>query len=138
MTGLLTVALAGGAYAAFTALRKPAVVQSARTVLVSVGTASEKIAATGTVSATTTAALSFSSAGKVTELTVEKGQQVLAGDVLAKIDPTAATNALSQAKAGEATARARLQTLIDGLSPDERKQLAIVAEDLASIQTTQL
>jgi multidrug resistance efflux pump len=83
------------------------------------------LAAEGTIQAPRQAALAFSSAGQIVELDVRPGQRVTVGQLLARLDPTAALAAVQTATANLASARAQMIELRQGLSQAERSQLPI-------------
>ncbi len=58
-----------------------------------------QVSATGPIGSAATYNLNFSASGKVTEIDVTVGQQVQAGQLLAKIDATSLTDALNQSQA---------------------------------------
>lgn len=63
------------------------------------GNVTIKVSATGPIGSTAIYNLNFPSSGKLTEVDVSVGQQVKAGQLLAKIDPTALNDAVNQAQA---------------------------------------
>jgi HlyD family secretion protein len=86
-----------------------------RTVVVDQGTATVTVTATGTVQAAETLDLNFGSAGRVERVNVTVGDTVAAGQVLARIDDTAAQqqlagahSPLAQALSGSRSARSTL------------------------------
>ena len=81
------------------------------------------LAAPGTVQAPRQVALAFSGPGQIVELDVRPGQRVMAGQALARLDPTSAQAAVQTARANLASARAQLTQLRQGLSPADRSQL---------------
>jgi len=74
-------------------------VAAARTATVSVGSVQAAVAGTGTVEPDQQQNVNFRVSGTLTEVDVQVGQQVTAGQSLAKIDPTTYQTALSQAQA---------------------------------------
>ncbi|WP_033339301.1 efflux RND transporter periplasmic adaptor subunit [Catenuloplanes japonicus] len=70
-----------------------------RTLTVQQGTVTSSVSADGSVSSATTASASFGTSGTVTEISVKVGDAVKKGQVLAKVDPTAANRNLTAAKA---------------------------------------
>jgi HlyD family secretion protein len=94
------------------------------TTTVSRGSIEETISATGSVVAEKQATLTFASSGPVADVLVEKGQEVRAGDVLARLDTESLAWQVARSQAGLDTAQTRLE---------QAKQPAS-AEDLASAQ----
>ena len=128
LCGGLTVAVAGGAYAAYASVKKPTVKVVTRTVTASTGDVTEKISSTGTVQAASTVNLAFSGSGKLISLPVAVGATVKKGDVIGSIDPTSAQNALATAKANLVSAQSKYDTTVAGLTSDERAQITLSTE----------
>ncbi len=93
-----------------------------QTAVVERGTLRVGVDATGSVAPETRLELSFKSAGRVAEIMVEEGDQVEAGEVLARLETAELEQALIQAQANLAISEAQLAQTEDGPS----------AEDLAS------
>ena len=93
-----------------------------RTVAATSGPMDQSISADATVAAATTDELSFTSAGTVTAVNVEAGDEVTAGQVLATIDPTALVASASDAESTVADAEAKLSD--DTTSGASEAQLA--------------
>jgi HlyD family secretion protein len=93
-----------------------------QTVVVERGTLRASVDATGSVAPETRLELSFKSAGRVAEIMVEEGDQVEAGEVLARLETADLEQAIIQAQANLAISEAQLTQTEDGAS----------AEDLAS------
>jgi HlyD family secretion protein len=94
-----------------------------QTAVVERGTLRASVDATGSVAPETRLELSFKSAsGRAAEIMVEEGDQVEAGEVLARLETADLEQALIQAQAGLAISEAQLAQTEDGAS----------AEDLAS------
>src|SRR5690349_15763795 len=77
-----------------------------RMVPVTMGTVTQPVSASGSVASALTASANFGTAGTVTEIDVKVGDTVTKGQVLAKVDPTAAQAALDTAKANRTAAYA--------------------------------
>ena len=77
------------------------------------------VSATGVVMPARWANLSFQTGGRVEEITVEAGDEVKEGQLLARLDATALERQVAQAQAGLATARARLAQVRAGVRPEE-------------------
>jgi multidrug efflux pump subunit AcrA (membrane-fusion protein) len=95
---------------------------SQRTVTVGVGTVQSSVSASGNVSVASSASANFSSSGTLTALKAAVGDHVRAGQVLAKIDPTSAKNALQTAEANLEQARSTLVN--DETGPTSAQQLS--------------
>ena len=87
-----------------------------------IGNISNTVSAQGSVVSNSDSSLTFGSSGKVTNLNVQVGQSVKAGQVLAAIDDTAArqavaqaTGTLSSAKISQTNAQVALQKIQDGI-----------------------
>ena len=76
----------------------PAAKQELRTQPVTKGTVTQSVAISGSVASSSQAKLTFQKTGKVTAVYVSVGQQVTAGQALAKVDSTDLENALAQAQ----------------------------------------
>ena len=76
----------------------PAAKQELRTQPVTKGTVTQSVAISGSVASSSQAKLAFQKTGKVTAVYVSVGQQVSAGQALAKVDSTDLENALAQAQ----------------------------------------
>jgi HlyD family secretion protein len=99
-----------------------AAVEGMQTAIIERGTLRASVDATGSVAPETRLEVSFKSVGRVAEIMVEEGDQVKAGEVLAKLDTADPEQALIQAQANLDIAKAQLAQTEDGAS----------AEDLAS------
>jgi multidrug efflux pump subunit AcrA (membrane-fusion protein) len=88
LVGALVLVLAGAGFGAWTLFAGPdsAAAPQYRTMTVSAGTLKATVSATGTLDPARESALSFSSSGEVTTVSVEVGETVGKGDVLARID----------------------------------------------------
>ncbi len=79
-------------------------------VTVSTGTMRQTVAASGTIQPAEQADLQFGVSGQVTAVDVAAGQKVTAGQVLAKVDPTALQDEVNAAQATLSSDQARLST----------------------------
>lgn len=101
---LAVLAVAGGFWA-YQIVNGPSSASAAsttsrtRVVAVTQGDVSQTVSATATVASAATAAANFVTSGTVTEIDVHVGDVVTKGQLLAKVDPTAAQSTLSTAKA---------------------------------------
>ncbi|MEW2444725.1 efflux RND transporter periplasmic adaptor subunit [Micromonospora marina] len=99
------VLLAGGwAYTAFSA-PETAAAGEARTVPVSRATVTSAVSIPGSVRSATTASATFATAGTITEIAVAVGDPVKKGQVLARVDASAAKRELAAAEADLDAAR---------------------------------
>ncbi|HLH70135.1 MAG TPA: biotin/lipoyl-binding protein [Candidatus Dormibacteraeota bacterium] len=94
-----------------------------RLVAVSEGTVTATVTGTGSILPANQANVNFKVGGTLTEVDVKVGDQVKAGQVLAKIDPTPEQEALQQAQAQLQSAEANLQAAQDPASPAQVTQL---------------
>ncbi|MDA8217867.1 MAG: efflux RND transporter periplasmic adaptor subunit, partial [Dehalococcoidales bacterium] len=119
---ILLLAIAG--YYAYDRFLKPqpAPAPTAQPVAVSRGSLVASVSATGSVIPATTADLAFDTSGRLTELAVSVGQAVKKGDVLAKLDTTALSLAVTQAQAQLASAEAKLASLQAGSTSSDIAQ----------------
>ncbi|MBX3061509.1 MAG: HlyD family efflux transporter periplasmic adaptor subunit [Anaerolineae bacterium] len=88
-----------------------------RTSIIDRGTLTLSINANGTIAPQKQVRLSFSAPGIVSEISVQEGQQVQAGDVLAKQNSTAQQLSVEQAKANLNVAELSLKRLTAPLDP---------------------
>jgi macrolide-specific efflux system membrane fusion protein len=89
---------------------------NSRVVAAQMGTVTQSVSATGNVQPVSTLSVGFATSGTVTEVDVTVGQQVQPGDVLAKLDPTAADTNLKVAQLNLTAARAKLSSAQSGTS----------------------
>lgn len=87
-----------------------------RTAPVARGSITQSVAISGAVDAAAQVRLSFPAAGRLTQLLVGVGQRVTAGQPLAHLDITDLATSVRQAEASLASARARYDSTIEGLS----------------------
>src|SRR5262245_17234130 len=87
---------------------------------VTTGTVQTTVAATGPITNPASVPLSFKSSGKLSELDVAVGQQVTAGQTLARIDTSDLQVALDQARAALAQQEANLATVSAGATPQQQ------------------
>ena len=92
----------------------------------------QKISSTGTVEAASTVNLSFPGTGTVTAVSVKVGTAVKTGDEIASIDPSSLEAALNTAKANLVSAQAKYDDTVEGLSADEKAQIAISDQQSAA------
>ncbi|MBN1135156.1 MAG: efflux RND transporter periplasmic adaptor subunit [Anaerolineae bacterium] len=125
---LLVAACVIGAVLFFVAGPRPRAtandVTAAATAVVSRGSIEQTISATGNAAAEQQVTLAFGSSGRIDEVLVEEGQQVKAGDVLARLDTRSLEWQVARAQASLDTTQARLK----------QTQRPAGAEELASAQ----
>ena len=90
---LAVIGLVGGGYAAYAASGDDA---SYRTAVATVGDVEQTLALAGTVEPSGRADLQFSTSGTVAAVPVAEGDRVKAGQVLARLDRTSLTTAVSR------------------------------------------
>src|SRR5467141_2062946 len=108
-----------------------------RTQAVTKGSVIQSVAVSGSVAASNQTKMSFKTAGKIAALYVSVGQQVTAGQALAKLDTTDLETALAQAQANLVTAQNNYNRTASTTS-DAQKALQQArqqaAQDLATAQ----
>jgi len=107
-TSLLVVAVLGLGYASYAAVGGPSATKAVTTsATVQKGTVLSSITATGNASAATQLGLNFQSSGTVADILVQVGQQVVAGQVLARLNNAPQQSSLLSAEASLASAEAK-------------------------------
>lgn len=86
-----------------------------------VGNIKQTVSATGTVKAADKIDLNFESVGTLNEVVVSEGDEVVAGQVLAKLDAKDAEIQVQQAEANVSSASANLSKLLAGASSEDIK-----------------
>jgi HlyD family secretion protein len=128
--------MAGGAVFVSRA-NAPAAKAEIRTQAVTKGSVIQSVAVSGSVAASNQTKMSFKTAGKIAALYVSVGQQVTAGQPLAKLDTTDLETALAQAQANLVTAQNNYNRTAS-TSSDSQKALnqarQQAAQDLATAQ----
>src|SRR5438270_10533596 len=128
--------LAGGAIFA-TRANSPAAKTELRTQAVTKGSVIQSVAVSGSVAASNQTKMIFKTAGKIAAVYVSVGQQVTAGQPLAKLDTTDLEAALAQAQANLVTAQNNYNRTASS-STDSQKALnqarQQAAQDLATAQ----
>ncbi len=143
---LVILVSAGGAYAYYDTVYLPAqTVEEAapvQTAVVRVGDITVSATGAGTIIPAEEIALGFTTGGKLTGLLVDVGSEVAAGDVLARVDDTAAQEALANAQIQlqQATYATDPSTTAAGVSLSDitveqaRLDLATAQSDLEDLQ----
>jgi HlyD family secretion protein len=125
---LIVAACVIGAIAFFVLGPKPPAaandVAATSTAVVSRGSIEQTVSATGNAAAEQQVTLTFGSSGRIDEVLAEEGQQVKAGDVLARLDTRSLEWQVARAQASLDTTQARLK----------QTQRPASAEELASAQ----
>ncbi len=97
-------------------------IRPVRTVIAEKGQAGETVVLTGHIEAENEAALAFRIGGRMIERTVNVGDRVQPGQVLAKLDPQNEVNALRSAEANLAGARGQLTQARNNFERQQRLQ----------------
>jgi multidrug efflux pump subunit AcrA (membrane-fusion protein) len=107
-----------------------------RTAVIGSGTVMSTISTSGNVTAPNNINVNFATSGKIAQIAVTVGQKVKKGDVLGKLDSTAAQASVDSAKAQLASAQANLQELQQGATSLEKQSYALSNKQAAE-QVTQ-
>ena len=102
-----------------------------RTSTVQLGTVASTVSATGNVAPAAALSLNFQVSGQLTAIMVKPGDQVVAGQALAKIDDTQTQAALASAQAALTAAQANLANAQQPVSP------AVAAQNAAALASAQ-
>ncbi|MDP9798801.1 macrolide-specific efflux system membrane fusion protein [Catenuloplanes nepalensis] len=102
-----------------------------RTLTVQQGTVTATVSADGTVTSANTASADFGTSGTVTEINVRVGDVVKKGQVLAKIDPTAADRSLAAARADLTAAQDALARAEEAGSDTTSAETQVTQAELA-------
>ena len=117
--GLTALSLLVGSFKVMGSKPKP---PPPSTVTVSRGVVLASVNATGNVTVEDQLAVDFLTGGKVTDIFVQEGQRVVAGQPLAAIDDTPARNKLAGAQADYKSAQDKVNQLLEGSTPAEQTQ----------------
>ncbi|MFE9401623.1 efflux RND transporter periplasmic adaptor subunit [Streptomyces sp. NPDC006530] len=112
--GVAVLAGAGGAYAAVTSHDSAPARSGEKTVAVTKGTVLATVSGSGALSSPSDAGVNFTTGGRLTEVDVKPGDKVARGQVLGKVDATAAEETLTQDEASLAAAQANLAKVREG------------------------
>ena len=141
LAALVVVALGVGAWFLFAgAGAVPVKTAQAQPMTNATASAASVLDATGYVTARRSATVSAQITGTLTELNIEEGEHVDAGQILAKLDDTAQVAALAQAQAQLHAAQAQLGQFQAQLAQSRRDLVRMedmVARKLVSQQTTE-
>jgi macrolide-specific efflux system membrane fusion protein len=137
--GLGVVALAGALWAyqtvAVSNTTSSSTAGSQRYATVQAGNVVATVSASGTVQSANMANADFGTSGTVTEIDVRVGDAVTKGQVLAKLDPTAAQDQLNTANANLASAQQSL-TRANAAAPVDAAAIASAQAQVAQAQAT--
>ncbi|MFG2721943.1 efflux RND transporter periplasmic adaptor subunit [Streptomyces sp. NPDC048416] len=114
--GVAVLAGAGGAYAAVTGHDSTPARSDAKSVTVTKGTVLATVSGSGSLASPSDAGVNFTTGGKLTEVDVKPGDKVSRGQVLGKVDATAARETLAQDEASLTAAQANLTKVREGQS----------------------
>ncbi|BBH70532.1 RND transporter [Actinoplanes sp. OR16] len=135
VNAVIGVALVAGAFTVYETFSSSddgtAAVASERTVSVQQGTVTKTATADGTLESASTASASFETSGTVTAISVKVGDKVKKGQVLAKVDPSAAQRTLDAAEADLDAAQDALDRAEDAGSDTSDAENQVDAAELA-------
>ncbi|MEU2950942.1 efflux RND transporter periplasmic adaptor subunit [Streptomyces xanthochromogenes] len=112
--GVAVLAGAGGAYAAVTSHDSAPARTGEKAVAVTRGTVLATVSGSGSLASPSDAGVNFTTGGKLTEVDVKPGDKVARGQVLGKVDATAARETLAQDQASLTAAQANLTKVQEG------------------------
>jgi HlyD family secretion protein len=116
---ILVIVVGGGGYIAAKTIQGPKAEYVTETV--KIGDIKQTVSATGTVTSSDKIELNFKISGTLKEILVSEGDEVLAGQVLAKLDAKNAEIQVKQAGANLSSASASLSKLLAGASVEDVK-----------------
>ena len=122
LTAVLAVVAVGATTVGIRASNGEEAVVATQTSTVGRGVVYRTVTASGELAAADDIELEFATSGEVVELNVGLGDAVTEGQVLARIDPADAQDAVEEAEADLDTERARLAETLEGVSPAESRQ----------------
>jgi HlyD family secretion protein len=137
LAGVLAVTTAGGLVAYEKFAPRPAAAARVTAVEVGRGAIASSVAASGSVAAPAQAKLNFKAGGRLTELLVNVGDEVKAGQPLARMDDADLQAALAQAQSAHNSAVAKLEQTKAGSRPEDIAA-AQAQVDAARIKLAQL
>jgi RND family efflux transporter MFP subunit len=133
---LLAAVVGLGVVAYLTVSSSPAKANNTvRTGTVSRGVVLSSVSATGSVVAPQDLGVGFATTGQLTEIDAKQGQKVQKGQVLGRLDQTAAAEAVQEAQANLATAEATLAATRAGATATTKKQDSISMKQSTSAVT---
>jgi multidrug efflux pump subunit AcrA (membrane-fusion protein) len=102
------------------------------------GVVQSTVSGSGTLSPASKVGVNFATSGTLRELFVSVGEHVVAGQLLAEIDPSSAESSLRSAEMNLATEQASYQGALEGLTPVEVREAAIsTAQARASVKSAE-
>jgi len=125
---VVVAALAGGGYAIYRAVAAGEEAPAGEEYVVQQGELVEMASASGTIQPDVQVEVKSRASGEVTEVHVTEGQEVQAGDLLFKLDPTDAQRTVSEARTSLRRVQADLGT--------SRSTLAVAEAEAANAETT--
>ncbi|WP_067500826.1 efflux RND transporter periplasmic adaptor subunit [Actinoplanes sp. TFC3] len=135
VNAVLGLLLAGGAFWAYETLSGPdsatPAAPTTRSVAVQQGTVTASVSADGSLESASSASASFVTGGTVTSISVQVGDKVKKGQVLAKVDPAAANRTLAAAGADLDAARDSLTRAQDAGSDTSTAENEVTQAQLA-------
>lgn len=139
LLGAVTVGVVGGGGWYFFGRSKAAAPPAVETAQVTRGTLATTVTLPITASSISSVGLTFSAAGKVTEVNAVIGQVVKAGDQLARVDATDARQSLQIAQNNFGVAQLRLAQLVAPAKPEDAQSArqAVVSAETA-VQNAQI
>ena len=140
LNGALVIAIGVVAYFGLTSVfRKAATTAVVRTATVSRGTVEQTETASGNISPAQDENVGFATSGTVSAVNVTLGEQVVSGQLLATLDPTAAQTALTAAQGQLAVAESTLALAQSGneTPPQIAQDNETVAIDQQNVSTAQ-
>ncbi|WP_438295391.1 efflux RND transporter periplasmic adaptor subunit [Streptomyces sp. HUAS TT7] len=113
--GVVLIAAVGGAYAVVVSSDGSSAKRTdTRTAAVSTGKVQATVTGAGLLTSPSDAGVNFTTGGQLTKVEVKPGDKVTKGQELAKVDDTAARQALAQAKTALVAAKANLSKVQEG------------------------
>ncbi|AGZ42387.1 efflux RND transporter periplasmic adaptor subunit [Actinoplanes friuliensis] len=135
VNAVLVLVLVAGAFWAYGTVSGPdtgtAAAASVRTVAVQQGTVTASVTADGSLESASSASASFVTGGTVTSISVQVGDKVKKGQVLAKVDPAAAKRTLAAAEADLDAARDAVTRAEDAGSDTSSAENSVTQAQLA-------
>ena len=126
LNGVLGAALVGAGIASYFAVAGTGTTATPpRTAAVQRGVVLSTTSATGTLQSARALNVGFANAGTITDIAVKPGERVKLGQILGRIDATAAQQQLQQAEAALANAQAQYEQTLTGETAQQRRQDAL-------------
>src|SRR5205085_5380921 len=123
LNAALGAVVVGGGIGAYVAVGPASAPTAAiRTATAARGVVTSSVSASGTVQSPLSVGINFKSGGQLVSVNVKLGQRVAKGQVLGRVDPTAAQLTVQTAKANLTSAKAQLAQTLAGETPQKRAQ----------------